>query len=109
LPRGRTRARLLGGERLGAGAEQYSLHPGHQLLAVLLVGHADHLHVDDVGVGVEELLDLARVDVLAAADHHVLDPPDDVDVAVVVHHREVAGVHPPVGVDRLGGRSGSFQ
>ena len=31
-----------------------------------------------VRVGVEELLDLARVDVLAAADDHVLDPADDV-------------------------------
>jgi hypothetical protein len=41
-------------------------HPRHQLLAVALVGHADDLHVDDVGVAVEELLDLAGVDVLAA-------------------------------------------
>ena len=38
-------------------------------------------------MGVEELLDLARVDVLAAADDHVLDPADDVDVALVVHRR----------------------
>ena len=76
--------------------------PRHQLLAVAVVGHADHLDVLDVGVGVEELLDLPRVDVLAAADDHVLDPPDDVHVAVVGHHREVAGVHPAVGVDGLG-------
>ena len=32
-----------------------------------------------------------------------LRPPDDVHVAVAVHHGEVAGVHPPVGVDGLGG------
>ena len=37
------------------------------------------------GWRVEELLDLARVDVLAAADDHVLDAADDVDVALVVH------------------------
>ncbi len=43
-------------------------------LAVLLVGHPDHLRVDDVGVAVQKLLDLAGIDVLAAADHHVLDP-----------------------------------
>ena len=82
------------------------LHPRHDLLAVLRVGDADHLHVDDVGVGVEELLDLPRVHVLAAADDHVLDAADDVEVAVGVHHREVAGVHPAVGVDRLGGALG---
>jgi hypothetical protein len=58
------------------------------------------------GVGVEELLDLARVDVLPAADHHVLDAADDVAVAVVAHHGQVAGVHPAVGVDRLGGALG---
>jgi hypothetical protein len=43
------------------------------------------------------------VDVLAPADHHVLDPPDDLDVAVVGHHGQVAGVHPTVRVDRGGG------
>src|ERR1700738_4238036 len=51
---------------------------------------------------VEELLDLARIDVLAAADDHVLDPPNDADVAVLVHRGEVAGVHPALLVDRLG-------
>src|SRR3954453_7374103 len=75
---------------------------GHELLAVALVGHTDDLHVGDVGVAHQELLDLARVDVLAAADHEVLDAPDDVQVAVGVHDREVAGVHPAAAVDRLG-------
>jgi hypothetical protein len=61
--------------------------------------------VADRRVRVEELLDLARVDVLAAADDHVLDAPDDVHVALVVHRREVARVHPARRVDRLRGRS----
>ena len=59
----------------------------------------DDLHVRDVRVRVEELLDLARVDVLAAADHEVLDPADDVEVAVAVHGGQVAGVHPPRAVE----------
>ena len=50
-----------------------------------------------VGVAVEVLLDLPRVHVLAAADDHVLDAPDDGDVAVGVHGGEVTGVHPPRG------------
>ena len=100
---GREGADGVGVERVGAVAE---LDPGAQLLAVLLVGDADHLHVLDVGVGVEELLDLARVDVLPAADDHVLDPADDVAVAVLAHLGEVAGVHPAVGVDGLGGLLG---
>ena len=35
-----------------------------------------------------------------------LDAPDDLDVAVFVHHGEVAGVHPAVVVDRFGGALG---
>src|SRR5699024_5097455 len=42
-------------------------------------------------------------DVLPTADHHVLDPPDDVAVAVLTHDREVTRVHPTVGVDGLRG------
>src|SRR5262249_18723591 len=36
---------------------------GHQLLAIALVGDADDLHVADVGMAHQKLLDLARVDV----------------------------------------------
>src|SRR4029077_15539291 len=49
-------------------------NPGAQFLAIARVGDADHLHILDLRMAVEELLDLARVDVFAAADHHVLDP-----------------------------------
>ncbi len=59
----------------------------------------------DLRVCVEELLDLAREDVLAAADHHVLDAPDDLAVAVLVEHREVAAGDPARRVDGLGGAS----
>src|SRR5919202_2017806 len=45
--------------------------PRADLLAVALVRHADHLDVLDRGMRVEEFLDLARVDVLAAANDHV--------------------------------------
>src|SRR5581483_5105714 len=85
----------------GQGLARLEPHPCHELLALALVGDPDDLHVSDRRVAVQELLDLARVDVLPAADHHVLDPPHDRDVAVVVHRRQVARVHPPGGVDRL--------
>src|SRR5699024_11186724 len=88
-------------QRLGAFAHS---DPGADLLAVLHIRYADHLDVGDVGVGVEELLDLARVNVLPAPDHHVLDPADDVEVAVGTHLGQITGVHPAVSVDRLGGQ-----
>src|SRR5205085_3053985 len=82
----------------GAGARLED-DPGHDLLAVGGAGHADDLGIADRGMGVQVLLDLARIDVLAAADDHVLDTADDVDVALGVHGREVAGVHPAGVVD----------
>jgi hypothetical protein len=52
-------------------------------------------------VRVEELLDLPRVDVLAATDDRVLRAADDVRVAVGVDRRQVARVHPAGRVGRL--------
>src|SRR5262245_41219319 len=55
---------------------------------------------------VQELLDLPRVDVLAATDDHVFETSDDVDVGVFSHDRKIAGVHPAGGVDRRGRGAG---
>ena len=76
--------------------------PGADLFSVLLVGHAEHLHVGDLGVRVEEFLNLAWIDVLAAPDHHVLHSSDDVAVTLGVKRRQIAGMHPAVGVNGLG-------
>ncbi len=58
---------------------------------------------DNVWVGVEKLLDLARIDVLAAANNHVLDAPDNLHVALGVHFCQVARVQPARRVDGLAG------
>ena len=92
---------VLGGLGAGLGDD-----PGAEFLAVFLVGHAHHLHVLHLRVAVQKFFNLARVDVLAATDHHVLDAADDVHVALGVHGGQVAGVHPAVGVNgfmRFGG------
>ena len=99
LPRAE-RAQRVGGQ---LGCARAQPHPDHELLAVLGVGNADDLGVQDVGMGVQELLDLPWVDVLATPDHHVLDPPGDGQVTLGVHDREVPGVHPVRRVDGLGG------
>src|SRR5450432_179865 len=77
--------------------------PGAELFAVPFVGHTDHLHVLDVWVPMQELLDLAWIDVLPAADDHILDTADDAAVAIIVDGCEVTGVHPAVGVDCFAG------
>ena len=53
----------------------------------------------------QDVLDLGRIDVLAAGDQHVLGAVDDRDEAVGVDRGDVAGVQPAVD-DRLGGRLG---
>src|SRR5439155_1152521 len=50
-------ADLVGGQRFaGPGPD-----PGAELLAIAVVGDAEDLHVLDLGVAIEELLDLARI------------------------------------------------
>src|SRR2546422_4437777 len=57
---------------------------GGDALAHPLIGLSGDRHVLDARVARESLLDLDRMDVLAAADDHVVDAPGDVEVAVGV-------------------------
>src|SRR5262249_21121172 len=59
-------------------------HAGAQLFSVPRVGNADALDVEHFRVPVQELLDFTRVDVLTAANDHVLHSSDDAAVALVV-------------------------
>ena len=54
----------------------------------------------DVGMGRQHALDLDRVDVVAAADVHLLAPADEPQTAAVVDPAEVAGAHEAVGRER---------
>ena len=75
---------------------------GAHFLAIFAAGHGHHLDVQHAGHAHEEFLDLARVDVLAAADDHVLDAAGDAHVAVLVHGAQVAGMQPAVRADGAG-------
>src|SRR3970282_2313467 len=66
----------------------------HHLLTPLHARHADNGRLVHRRVLLQHRLDLPRRDVLAAADDQVLRPAGDVDVAVVVHPADVAGVEP---------------
>src|SRR4029077_16393914 len=63
-------------------------------LAQARIGLADDDRVTDVGVGLQQLLDLGDADVLAAPDDHVLLAAGDVDRAVARDRGEVAGAEP---------------
>ena len=63
---------------------------GHHTLAPFFVGLADHRHVLHAGVAGQHVLDLDRVDVLAAADDHVVDAPGNPEVTLGVDPAHVA-------------------
>src|SRR5712692_2971837 len=65
-------------------------------LTPTLVGQAGDDDVGDPGTEREHRLDLERVDVLPAADDHVVGAPDDVEITVLVAVAEVAGEVPAV-------------
>src|SRR6516165_6226107 len=72
-------------------------------LAEALVGDADQRRVHDLGMGVEDLLDLAGEKLLAPAVDDLLQPTDDLDVAGRIDDpAEIAGAKPSVGRKRLG-------
>src|SRR6185503_11506140 len=91
-------------DRLGIAAlARLQLDPRAHHFAVAAVRHAEHLHVLDLRVAIQELLDLARRDVFAAADDQVLHAADDIAVAGCIERRQIAGVHPTLRVDGLPG------
>ncbi len=73
--------------------------------APLVVGQADHGCLANAGAGVQYLLDLTRIDVLAARHDHVVGAALEIVVAVSVGPKQVAGVQPAVAqaLARLGG------
>ncbi len=81
-------------------------HVAGQLLAEALVGDAVHGRFVHRRVFVDRRFDLGGVDVLAAAQHHVLRSVADVDEALVVDAADVSRAQPTVD-DRVGSGIGS--
>src|SRR5206468_4084353 len=71
-----------------------------QLLAALLVRDADDRGVGDVRVVEQHGLEFGRGNLVALVLDQLLYPVDDRVAAVLVYHRDVAGVQPPLAVDR---------
>ena len=69
-------------------------------LAGLVVGHPDHGGIGDLGMGEQQRLELGGWDLEALVLDELLEPVDDVEVAVGVDVADVAGVQPTVIVDR---------
>ena len=104
---------FVGGEVLPAPSDQFlgrgrcaglKFDEGARRLAPFIVGlgdHGDHLHG---GMLVESVLDLDRGNILAAGNDDVLGAVLELDIAVGMHHAEIAGVKPAAGESPLGRR-----
>ena len=70
--------------------------PSANDLAVPFVGHAEDLRRLNIRMAKQEILDLFRKNVLAAANDHVFHASDDAAVPLVVEHADIARMHPAV-------------
>src|SRR5690606_18062061 len=101
-PLDRARA-LVGAQALAAPAEEglvveRAIGPGHDqrmhLLAPFVAGDADDDGLLNVRMGMQGLLDLARIDVAAPGDDHFLLAVGDVEEAVRIELADVAAALP---------------
>src|SRR5262249_37679213 len=75
-------------------------HERHHFLAILPARHPHDLHLTDRRVSVQDSLDLTRIDVLTATNNHIFQATYDVDIDILIHHRQVARAHPARHVNR---------
>src|SRR5579885_1102885 len=77
-------------------------HRGYQFLAKKFIGDAEYLHIGNFGMPDEKLFDLGGEDVFAAANDHIFQAPNNVDIALGIHGGEIAGMQPALAIDRFG-------
>ena len=65
-------------------------------IAPFFVGYADHRGVDHAIDGQQHIFHFARVNVVTAADQHIVLAIDNVEKSVRVHSADVAGMQPTV-------------
>ena len=77
-------------------------------LALNGIRNADGRRLLNLGMGGQQIVDFLGIDVFTAADHHVLDPVHDKDIAVFVLVAHISGVQKSVD-DRLLGLPGPVE
>src|SRR6476646_335882 len=80
------------------------LDEGFRRLAAIFVADSDHRHLLDGRVLVDRLLENARIDVVAAAQQHVLGAVDDENEAVLIHVANIASAQETIERRHIGRR-----
>ena len=89
--------------RVDRGAGVYRRDHGHHFVFGIFGWHADHCRFAHQGMGHDLAFHLERGNVFAAAADRVLDPVDEVEIAVLVAAKGIAGVKPAVAPGARGG------
>src|SRR5712691_10328590 len=79
----------------------FGAHHGQKFLAKELVGDTEYLHIGDFGMANEEFLDLAWIDILTAANDHILEAANNVDIALCIHCCQVPAMQPTIAINGL--------
>ena len=75
------------------------LDPRQHRFAQLGIRDPDHVHVRNLGVGVQKILHLARINILAAADDGIFGASLEAEITIRTQHRQVTGVQPAFAID----------
>ena len=71
-------------------------NPSRQHFTVTLIWNANDLYVAYFWMTIQIVFNLNRINILAAADDHIFTTTDDFDIAILVHRRQIASMHPAV-------------
>src|SRR5210317_864078 len=85
----------------GCGLAPMQLNPAGHLFTVKLVGNTKHCQRGNFWVGKEAILDLSRIDILAATDNHLFQAPSDLDIPIGIHGAQISGMQPAGFIDGL--------
>ena len=71
-------------------------------LSRFLVGHANHRAFHDAGAARHHVLNFARIDVETGDEHHVFFAINNLHIATLVHHANVAGLEIAIDTEYIG-------
>ena len=77
--------------------------PGAAFFAVSFIRHANYLYITHLRIGQVELFDLTGIQVLAAADDHILQTTGYLKISIGRTTADITGVQPTIGIDGLCG------
>src|SRR6266700_7319219 len=74
-------------------------HYSQLFFAKQLVRYANDLHIGHLGMADQKFLDFAWEDIFAATNNHVFETANDIDIAMSIHSRQVAGMQPAIAIN----------